>query len=57
MRGGALPGKSVLGDAPAQARQEARQGCGGRSLVTRGRGERPNIFRCYNCSFIFRLLF
>src|ERR1019366_4462939 len=29
MRGWALPGKPVFGHAPAQACQEARQGCGG----------------------------
>src|SRR5271157_2893467 len=48
MRGAAVPGESVFGDAPAQAGQEARQGCGGSGRVNCDLVKRRNIFRCYN---------
>jgi len=34
----ALPGESVFGRAPAQAREETRQGCGGCIANSRGAG-------------------
>jgi len=49
LRSEALPGKFVFSDAPAQAREKTRQGCGGRGL--HGCVGRRNIFRCYNRYF------